>query len=147
MIYFTKKILRHLQKKKKPTKINVHVARSQNANQHRGISSISIDGIGIQFLKWFSVTPCFPLFTCLVISDGKESICNAGDPGWIPGLGRSPGGGLGNSLQYSCLENPHRQRNLEDCSPWGCKELDQTEQLSPAHSLCRHWIRAALSDW
>ena len=32
-------------------------------------------------------------------SDGKESICNAGDPGWIPGLGRSPGGGLGNPLQ------------------------------------------------
>ena len=39
-------------------------------------------------------------------SDDKESACNAGDPGWIPGLGRSPGGGNGNPLQYSCLENP-----------------------------------------
>ena len=39
-------------------------------------------------------------------SDGKASDCNAGDPGSIPGLGRSPGGGLGNLLQYSCLENP-----------------------------------------
>ena len=38
-------------------------------------------------------------------SDGKESACNAGDPGWIPGSGRSPGEGNGNSLQYSCLEN------------------------------------------
>ena len=39
--------------------------------------------------------------------DGKESTCNAGDLGLIPGLGRFPGGGHGNPLQYSCLENPH----------------------------------------
>ena len=38
-------------------------------------------------------------------SDGKESACNAGDPGLIPGSGRSPGEGNGNPLQYSCLEN------------------------------------------
>ena len=45
-------------------------------------------------------------------SDGKESACNAGDLGSIPGLGRSPEGGHDNPLQYSCLENPHEQRNL-----------------------------------
>ena len=39
-------------------------------------------------------------------SDGKEPACNAGDLGLILGLGRSPGGGNGNPLQYSCLENP-----------------------------------------
>ena len=39
-------------------------------------------------------------------SDGKESNCSAGDPGLIPGLGRSPGEGNGNPLQYSCLEKP-----------------------------------------
>ena len=42
-------------------------------------------------------------------SDGKESACNAGDTGdvgLIPGSGRSPGGGQGNPLQHSCLENP-----------------------------------------
>ena len=39
-------------------------------------------------------------------SDGEESACNAGDPGLIPGLGRSPGEGNGNPPQYSCLENP-----------------------------------------
>ena len=39
-------------------------------------------------------------------SDGKESVYNAGDPGSIPGLGRSPGEGNGNPRQYSCLENP-----------------------------------------
>ena len=38
-------------------------------------------------------------------SGGKESAYNAGDPGSIPGLGTSPGGGNGNPLQYSCLEN------------------------------------------
>ena len=39
-------------------------------------------------------------------SDGKASVYNVGDPGLIPGLGRSPGEGNGNPLQYSCLENP-----------------------------------------
>ena len=39
-------------------------------------------------------------------SDGKESACNAGDPGPVPGLGRSPGEENGNALQYSWLENP-----------------------------------------
>ena len=39
-------------------------------------------------------------------SDGKASACNVGDPSSIPGLGRYPGEGNGNPLQYSCLENP-----------------------------------------
>ena len=39
-------------------------------------------------------------------SDGKASAYNAGDPGPVPGLGRSPGEGNGNPLQYPCLENP-----------------------------------------
>ena len=39
-------------------------------------------------------------------SDGEESACNVGDLGLIPGSGRSPGGGHGDLLQYSCLENP-----------------------------------------
>ena len=39
-------------------------------------------------------------------SDGKPSVYNAGDPGSSPGLGRSPGEGNGNPLQYYCLENP-----------------------------------------
>ena len=45
-------------------------------------------------------------------SDGKESTHNAGDLGSIPGLGRSPGGGMANLLQYSCLENPHGQERV-----------------------------------
>ena len=45
-------------------------------------------------------------------SDGKESACNVGDLDLIPELGRSPGGGHGNPLQYSCMENPCGQRSL-----------------------------------
>ena len=41
-----------------------------------------------------------------VVVDGKESACNAEDPGSIPGSGKSPGEGNGNPLQYACLENP-----------------------------------------
>ena len=63
-------------------------------------------------------------------SDGKEFACQAGDLGSVPGLGRSPGGGHGNPLQYSCLENPPGQRCLAGYSPWGGKESDMTEQRS-----------------
>ena len=58
---------------------------------------------------------------------GKESSHNEGDLSSIPGLGRSPGGGHGNPLQYSSLENPHGQRSLVGYSSWGHKESDKTE--------------------
>ena len=65
-------------------------------------------------------------------SDGKESTCNVGGLGLIFGLGRTPGEGNGNPLQYSCLKNPYVQRNLADYSPWSYKEFDMTERLSTA---------------
>ena len=52
------------------------------------------------------------------------------DVGLIPGLGRYPGGGHGNPLQYSGLESPHGQRSLAGYSPWGCKESDRTEMTA-----------------
>ena len=51
----------------------------------------------------------------------------AGDTGLIPELGRYPGGGHGNPLQYSCLEEPHGQTSLLGYSPLGHKESDTTE--------------------
>ena len=57
-----------------------------------------------------------------------------GDLGSIPELGRSLGGGHGNPPQYSCLENPHGQRSLAGCNPWGHKESDTTEQLNTHHA-------------
>ena len=53
-------------------------------------------------------------------SDGKKSACSARDLGLIPGLGRSPGEGTGNLLQYSYLENSMDR-------PWGLKESDTIE--------------------
>ena len=49
---------------------------------------------------------CMYVFVISGGSDGKESACNVGDSGLIPSLGRSPGEGNGNPLQYSCLDNP-----------------------------------------
>ena len=67
-------------------------------------------------------------------SDGKESTCNAGELASIPGSGRSPGGGHGNPLQCSCLEDLQGQRSLVDYSPWSHKESDTTERLN-THSV------------
>ena len=59
-------------------------------------------------------------------SDAKESACNSGDLGSIPGLGRTAGEGNGNPLQYSCLENPMvKESGRLQCR--GHKELDMTE--------------------
>ena len=48
----------------------------------------------------------------------------------IPGSGRSPGVGNGNTLQYSCLENSMERKSLADYGPWGRKEYDITKQLN-----------------
>ena len=63
-------------------------------------------------------------------SDGKESACNAGDPGLNPGSGRPPEKGNGNTLQYFSLEEFHGQRNLAGYSSWGRKESGNTERLT-----------------
>ena len=62
---------------------------------------------------------------------------NAGDlrHRLIPGWGRSPKGGQGNPLQYSCLENLRGQRSPEGYSPWGCKESDTTEATNTHHDI------------
>ena len=79
------------------------------------------------------------------ISVGKESACSAGDPGLIPELGRSPGEGNGNPLQYPCLEN------LVDRGAWwaavygGPKGSGMTEQLTHSTEKNAH-VEAPLID-
>ena len=63
-------------------------------------------------------------------SDSKESTCNAGDPGSIPGLGRSPGDGNGNPLQYSCLENPVDGGILYAIVHWVAKSWTRLRDLN-----------------
>ena len=62
-------------------------------------------------------------------SEDKASACNAGDPGSIPGLARSPGEGNGNALQYSCLEN----------------SMDREAWWARVHGVTKSWTR--LSDF
>ena len=58
--------------------------------------------------------------------DGEESACNAGDPGSIPGSGKSLGEGNGNPLQYSCLGNSMDREPWRDTVHGVAKELDTT---------------------
>ena len=62
----------------------------------------------------------------MVWCSGKESACYAGDMGLISEWGRYTGGGYGNPLQYSCLENSMDRRAWTIC-PWDGKQLDKTE--------------------
>ena len=81
-------------------------------------------------------------------SDGKESACNVGDLGSIPGLERSPGGGHGNPFQYSCLENTNGQKEPGGLQSMGCKDSDTTELLSAhAHAYTFNYIQILLINY
>ena len=83
-------------------------------------------------------------------SHGKESACNAADPGSIPGLRRSPG--EGNGYPWVLLPGEsHRQRNLAGYSPWGRRESDMPEQLTLSNSipskLYKHILEQLMPWW
>ena len=82
---------------------------------------LSLNIIQRCFKPFFFFPPVFPCS-----SDGKKSACMEGDPGdpcSIAELGRSPGDGNGNPLQYSCLENPHEQRSLAGLQSMGLQRV------------------------
>ena len=69
------------------------------------VLTLSLPSLSIPFMCYCkSITS--PSFYFIYFSDGKQSACNRGDPGLIPGSGRSPGEENGSTHQYSCLENP-----------------------------------------
>ena len=70
------------------------------------------------------------LLQSMVGSDGKSSAYNVGDLGSIPGLGRSPGEGNGNPLQYSCLENP----------------MDREAWLVTVHRVAKSWTQLSTAQ-
>ena len=66
-------------------------------------------------------------------TNSKESACSVGDLGLIPGLGRLPGGGHGNTLPVFLPGEPHGQKSLVGHSPRGLTELDTTEAAEHTH--------------
>ena len=71
-------------------------------------------------------------------SEGKASACHMGDPGSTPGLGRSPGEGNGNPVQYFCLENPMDFQEPGRLHSMGSQSVDMTERLHfPVYILSR----------
>ena len=78
----------------------------------------STRSLPMAFLLWFEFTEDLLQSGG---SDSKESACNVGDPGSIPGLGKSPGEGNDYPRQYSCQESSHEQGSLAVDSPEGCR--------------------------
>ena len=85
-----------------------------NPSQPSAASDVYPSGLPLPIMRLFFCFVDFLFWLCLLTLDyqgfhcssvGKESACSAGDPGLIPGLGKSPGEGKGNPLQYPCLEN------------------------------------------
>ena len=91
----------------------------------------------------YSLTSFRSLFKCHLLRglpwqlSGKESACNAGDTGSIPGSGRSPGKGNGNPLQYSCLENP------TDRGAW-CTIV---HGVTKSQTRLSHWAHTVAFTW
>ena len=98
----------------------------------KGLFDESYPALPLSFIQHrLSSIKCFPSG-----SDGKESACNAGDLGLIPGLGRSAGEGNGYPLQYSFLENS-TDRGAWWAAVHAVAELDTTEQLTLSLTTCQ----------
>ena len=80
---------------------------------------------------------CWTSQVALVIKNPPANAGDIRDAGSIRGSGKFPGGGHGNALQCSCLENPHGQRSLAGYSPWGPKESGKTEHTCTCYIACK----------
>ena len=109
-------------------------------------ATIKTQGSQIYFFKKVGDTGNLALITCLQVKNLPANAGASGDMGWIPGSRRSPEGRHGYPLQYSCLENPHGQKNVVGYSPWGRKESDTTEQLSIYPHIARQKYRFRAAD-
>ena len=94
------------------------------------ISQISVTAFNISvLLKVHDIIILLGFIFCVLgfsgDSDGKQSVCNAEEPGSIPGSGRSPGEGNGNPLQYSCLEN----------------SMDRRAWWATVHGVAKNWTQ------
>ena len=112
---------------KSPTHLSVHVRARAHTCTHARTHACQVDKVWPQDVDWvqvWSILSHLPGNKGLPSgSAGKVSACNAGDQGSIPGLGRSPGEGNGNPLQYSFLENP-MDRGVWWAIVMGSQDLD-----------------------
>ena len=100
----------------------------------------------ILHFQYFLPSPAILKFCdCLLLA--QTSTCNARDLGLIPGLGRSPGGGHGDPLQYPSLENPQAQRSLAGYSPCGREDWNMTERLITAQHRADAVINVAFGSF
>ena len=103
--------------------MDMSLSKLQELVMDREAWHAAIHGVAESWTRLSNWTDWTELKDCLGFPSGsvdKESTCNAKDMGLIPGLGRSPGGGNGNPLQYSCLIMPWTEELL-GYSPWSCK--------------------------
>ena len=111
-------------------------------------SDISLYGIGLTLFFLVSKKrklDCFYWFSGPGSSDGKEPACSTGDPGSIPGLGRSLGEGNSNPLQYSYLENPMDRGDWRATVHGVAKSQLQLMQLILSGSVFNKWPSGCLS--
>ena len=98
-------------------------------------------------ISWRRDRPPTPVFLAFPGgSESKESACNAGDLGSVPGLGRSPGGGHWQPTPIFLPGESYGQRSLVGYSPWGPKELDTTDRPSTAQHMNTPILAGALSS-
>ena len=123
---------------------------SQHKDDRQGLQLPSLQGLGTDLeqridrrqRRWLTELhtpgdsiPAHDIWSFPGGSDGKESVCNAGEPGSIPGSGRSPGKGMATHSPVFLPGEFHGQRSLVGYSPWGRYESDTTERLHFHFSL------------
>ena len=91
-------------------------------------------GNSVHFISQYLENTHMALQVALVVTNPSANAGDIRDLGWIPGSGRSPGGGHGNPFQYFCRKNPVNRGTWWAAVPQCCKELDTTEWLS-THTL------------
>ena len=104
VLFFLKKVVALLMEKERATHSSVLAWRIPGTGEPGGLPSMGSHRVGHDCSDLEAAA--FEHMGFPGGSVGKESACSTGDRGLIPGLGRSPGEGSGNPLQYSCLENP-----------------------------------------
>ena len=125
----------------KPVSIAFHLlqlfAISSSASGGDSIPLLPNFGTLLLFLQLSNVVELIMITqVTLLVKSLFASAGDARDVSLTPGLGRFPGGGNGNPLQYSCLGKSHRQRRLVGYHPWGCTESDMTEHKHISVRMC-----------